>query len=321
MRGASLRQLRAFALVARHQSFAQAAEAVHLTPSAVSLQIKELESALGVTLFERGSKCVTLTRRGALLLPDVQRALGALQDADDVLTRLRGQDCEPVGLGMVSNAKYFLPRLLARFHERHPDVGLRIAVGNREHLLAQLQRGAVDFVVMGTPPTSLDVRAESFASQPLGIIASPDHELTRRRDIPARTLAHHDFITREPGSGTRAAMEQYFQEVGVEPPRVMEIASNEAIKQAVIARMGLAFLSLHTAGIELQRNTLVSVDVIGLPLVRRWHVVDLAAARLSDAAQSLRDFILEHGEATVAGQFDRLERAPMPSAAHAARPA
>ena len=312
MKGASLRQLRAFSLVARHQSFAQAASVLCLTPSAVSLQIKELEVALGLALFERQGKSVSLTRDGAQLLPDVHRALDALRDADATVSRLRGSQRERVRvrLGMVSNAKYFLPRLLAGFHEARRDVDLRITVGNREHLLEQLRRGDVDFAVMGSPPSSLEARAESFAAQPLGIVAAPGHELAGRRGIPASALAVHDFIVREPGSGTRAAMEQYFRDVGIDPPKVMEMTGNEAIKQAVMARMGLAFLSLHTAGMELQDEALVSVDVVGLPLLRRWHVVDLATTRPNDAAQMLRSFILDNGEAAIARQFDRVPLTP-----------
>ena len=173
MRGASLRQLRAFATVARHQSFARAAAELHLTPSAVSLQIKELEQTVGLPLFGRCGKAPCLTRAGELLLVDVRRALLALQDADDTLARLQGREAGAVAIGMVSNAEYFLPRLLARFHEAQAGVELRVSVGNREQLLRQLANNEVDLAVMGEPPRELDIQSEGLATQPLGILAAP----------------------------------------------------------------------------------------------------------------------------------------------------
>ena len=160
---------------------------------------------------------------------------------------------------------------------------------------------------MGTPAAELPARAESFATQPLGIVAAPGQVLTRTRDIARERLASHDFIVREPGSGTRAAMERFFRDARIEPPRVMETTSHEAIKQAVLAQMGLAFLSLHTAGLELRESMLIAVDVVGLPLMRGWYVVDMALGRRSDAAQALRRYILDHGQAAIAQQFDRVD--------------
>jgi DNA-binding transcriptional LysR family regulator len=306
MRGATLRQLKAFSLVARHQSFVRAAAELHLTPPAVSMQIKDLEQALGLPLFDRNGKGVALTRAGELLLVDVHRALQALQDAEDTLTRLRGRETGVVSVGMVSNAKYFLPRLLALFHERHRDVRLHLAVGNREQLVDQLRRGLVDLAVMGTPPPGLDANAEAFATQPLGIVAAPEHPLNGATAIPVAALAACDFIVREPGSGTRAAMDRFFRDACIEPPRVMEMTSNEAIKQAVIGNMGLAFLSLHTVGLELRDRLLVAVDVVGLPLLRRWFVVGLDAGSATASAQALRRFIGDEGGAFIARQFDGL---------------
>jgi len=303
MRGVTLRQLRAFALVARHHSFVRAAGELHLTPSAVSMQIKELEQAVGMPLFGRDHKTVSITRAGELLLVDVNRALAALKDADDTLGRLRGRETGVVSIGVVSNAKYFMPRLLARFHAAHPGVELRLTVANREQLVRQLGSNDVNLAVMGTPPGELATQAEPFAPQPLGIIAAPEHELAQQRAIAVEALAQLEFVVREPGSGTRAAMDRFFQNAHVEPIRVMEMTSNETIKQAVMANMGLAFVSLHTAGLELRERLLVAIDVNGLPLVRNWHVVHLKSEPLTDAADSLRRFITEQGGALIAAQF------------------
>jgi DNA-binding transcriptional LysR family regulator len=304
MRGVTLRQLRAFAAVARHHSFVRAASELRLTPSAVSLQIKELEQTVGLPLFGRGGKSVSLTRAGELLLVDVRRALLALQDAEETLGRLRGRETGVVSVGMVSNAKYFLPRLLAHFHAEHAGVELRVSVGNREQLVRQLCSGEVELAIMGTPPAELDSCAESFAPQPLGIVAAPAHPLANERQIPVATLRDHEFVVREPGSGTRAAMERFFREARVAPLRLMEMGGNETIKQAVIANMGLAFVSLHTAGLELQRRLLVILDVVGLPLVRHWYIVNMKTEPLSGTSELLRRFILEKGGSLINEHFD-----------------
>jgi DNA-binding transcriptional LysR family regulator len=304
MRGATLRQLRAFSVVAHHHSFARAARQLSLTPSAVSLQIKELEQRVGLPLFGRSGRDSCLTAAGEILLADVNRALSALDDVFKSVDRLNGGETGVVSVGMASNAKYFMPRFLARFHAAHPGIGLKVNVGNREQLLRQLENNEVDFAVMGQPPEDLDVRAEVLAPQPLGILAAPEHDLAESRAIPAAALTGCEFIVREPGSGTRAAMDRFFHEAQISPPFVMELPCNESIKQSVIANMGLAFLSLHTAQLELAAGTLVALDVVGLPLVRWWHVVSLRSRAMSDAAESLRGFISQFGNVFITGQFD-----------------
>jgi len=294
--------------VAHHRSFGRAAAELHLTPSAVSLQIKELEQCVGLPLFGRNGRSVSLTPAGESLLGDVNRALLALKDADDTINRLRGRETGVVSLGMISNSGYFLPRLLAKFNSLHPGIELRVSAANREQLLRQIANREVDFAIMGQPPQGLASLSEQLAPQPLGIIAAPHHQLAEERSIPVAALAIHKFIVREPGSGTRAAMERYFEETQISPPQVIELTSNESIKQAVIGNMGLAFISLHTAGLELQSGVLVALDVIGLPVMRFWYVVRMEGAPLSDAAESLRRYIVEFGGDFIAQQFVGLDR-------------
>jgi DNA-binding transcriptional LysR family regulator len=309
MRSATLRQLRAFSAVAHHQSFARAARQLHLTPSAVSLQIKELEQSVGLTLIGRKGRASCLTPAGEVLLADINRALAALKDAEDSVNRLHGGETGVVSVGMVSNAKYFMPGFLAQFHSMHPGVGLRVSVGNRAQLLRQIAHGDVDFAVMGQPPDDLDVRATALAPQPLGILAAPGHRLAQSRSLPAAALADCEFIVREQGSGTRAAMDRYFHQSNISPPLVMELPCNESIKQAVIANMGIAFLSLHTARLELSGKALVLLDIVGLPLIRGWHVVSLRSRPLTQAAKSLLEFINEFGNRFITRQFgDATER-------------
>ncbi len=315
MRSVTLKQLRAFAAVARHASFARAAAELNLTPPAVSMQIRELEGQVGLPLFDRSDKQVALTVTGEYMLVYARKILATLKDAEDAVARFRGLQGGRLVIGMVSTAKYFLPRLLARFREEHAEVEIRLVVsGNREQLVAAMQRNEVDLAVMGRPPREIATRAEPFAAHPHVIITPPDHALAKAMGhAPAQALANFPFIVREPGSGTRAAMEKYFADHRIEPRIAMEMASNESIKQAVMAGLGIAFLSLHTIGLELKAGLLATPDVEGLPIVRRWYVVNNLAKVLSPAAEAFRYFILEQGEAFLAGEFGALQPTDAPA--------
>lgn len=306
MKSVSLRQLTVFASVAKHLSFARAAEELHLSQPAVSMQIKELERSCELPLFERAGRTVRLTMPGEYLLVYARRVLATLKEADALMAGLRGVEGGRMTIGMVSTAEYFVPRLLARFRAEHPAVEIRLSIGNnREQLVRQLRDNEVDLAVMGRPPRELDARAEPFAANPLSIIAAPEHPLARRRRTAPKALEAEPFIVREPGSGTRAAMEQFFRDQRIAPPFAMEMSSNETIKQAVIANMGLAFVSLHTVALELSVGQLAALKVAGLPLMRRWHIVNIQAKPLSPAAESFRYFVLDQGESLLAEQFGK----------------
>lgn len=306
MKNLTLRQLRVFAAAAKHQSFGKAAEELHLTPPAVSMQIRELEGQVGLPLFDRTGRTVSLTVTGEYLLVYVRKMLATLKDAEDAIARFRGLEAGRLTIGMVSTAKYYMPRLLARFREDHPEVEVRLEVGNRERLVALMQAGEVDLAVMGRPPREFATRAEPFAVHPHVIVTAPDHPLTQAEHAGAAALAHYGFIVREPGSGTRAAMEQYFEEHRIAPHVVMEMASNETIKQAVMAGMGISFLSLHTIGLELKTGQIATPDIEGMPVLRRWYVVNTLAKTLSPAAEAFRYFVLERAETYLAQEYGAL---------------
>jgi DNA-binding transcriptional LysR family regulator len=204
---------------------------------------------------------------------------------------------------MVSTAQYFVPRLLARFHAEYPHVELRLSVGNREQLVNQLQNSELDLAIMGRPPRDVATRAEPFAAHPMGIIASPQHPLATGGPHPASLLTQFNFIIREPGSGTRATFEEYLNQHQMELPMFTEMQSNETIKQAVMANMGISFLSLHTIELELSSGLLAVPSIEGMPLLRRWYAVNSLAKLLSPGAETFRYFILEHGESFLAETF------------------
>jgi DNA-binding transcriptional LysR family regulator len=304
MRGATLRQFRIFAAAARHLSFAKAAEELHLTPPAVSMQIKELEEHVGLPLFDRSGRSVALTVTGEYLLAYVRKILATLKDAEDAVARFRGLQTGRLTIGMVSTAKYFVPRLMARFRAEHPGIEVRLAIGgNREQLAALLQSNDVDLAIMGRPPRELTTRAEPFAVHPHVIVTPPGHPLTQIDHAPAAALADYEFLIREEGSGTRAAMEKFFADHRLAPRVAMEMTSNETIKQAVMAGMGISLLSLHTIGIELKAGLIAVPDIEDLPLLKRWYVVNTLAKTLSPAAEAFRYFILEEAERFLAREY------------------
>jgi DNA-binding transcriptional LysR family regulator len=298
VKNVTFRQLRVFTEVARQLSFVRAAEALHLTPPAVTMQVKELESAVGLALFERQGRQISLTTAGEYFIVYAKRLLGTLKDADDAMARFKRLETGLLTIGMVGTAKYFVPHLLARFREEHPGVDVRLQVaGNREQLVALMQAGDVDLAVMGRPPREMACRAETFAAHPFVFVCPPGHPLLREGRVPAESLEAYPFIVREHGSGTRNAMETFLRERHVEPRISMVMTSNETIKQAVIAGMGLSFLSLHTIGLELSNRLLCIVDVEDTPVMRAWNIVHLQSKLLSPPAEAFRYFIIERGEA------------------------
>lgn len=305
LRNATLRQLRVFGAVARNLSFTGAAKELHLTQPAVSMQVKELEAACGAPLFERIGRGIHLTEAGGELAACAAGIAEQLRQTEERLDALRGLKKGLLRLGAVSTAKYFAPALLAAFKRAHPDVTVRFTVGNREEMIESLAANDADLVIMGRPPRELDTVAEAFATNPLVIVAAPDHPLAKRRRIPLRRLAEETFLIRERGSGTRAAMERVFKDRAVPYRAGMEVASNETIKQAVIAGMGIAFLSAHTMALELRARKLVVLDVAGLPIVRQWFVIHLKTKRLAPVAAAFRQFLVDHGTRIIAGAADR----------------
>ncbi len=291
----TLRQLRVFEAAASSRSFSKAAESLHLSQPGVSMHIKELEASAGLPLFERIGRKLYVTEAGQELLARAREILRALKDAEDTLDGLRGLRRGRINLALVSTAKYFVPQLLARFGKDFPELEIRLAVNNRDSVIDQLVANEVDLAIMGRSPQSLDIVAEPFAENPHVVIASPGHPLAAEHGIGVATVARENFIVREPGSGTRLAMQQFFGEHQVVFHVGMEMASNETIKQAVMAGMGVSFISRHTIDLETQTQRLVVLDVCGTPVIRQWHLAHLAKKRLSPTAVAFKEFVLEHG--------------------------
>ena len=295
MRHVTLRQLRTFAEVMRAGSYAAAAQALHLTPPAVTVQMRQLEERAGMPLLERTENGLVATAAGLELISAVSRVDSTLAECADAIAALRGLKGGHVAIGVVSTAKYFAPQALAGFLQRYPSIEVRLDVGNRAAIIAALEANTLDLALTGWPPEQLEVEKEPVGDHPHIVIARPDHPLAARRRVPPAALGEETFLVREPGSGTRLLMERFFTESRVSPRLGMEMGSNETIKQAVIAGLGIAFLSAHTVAAEVGEGRLIALDVVGLPVMRRWFVVHLKRKRLLPAAVALRDYLIGEG--------------------------
>lgn len=295
MKNATLRQLKVFETVARHLSFSRAAEELHLTQPAVSTQVRQLEGHVGLPLFEQLGKKIYLTPAGVEMLHYSRSIMQQFREAEDAMSQLKGISGGRLNVAVISAGDYFFPRLLAEFMQRHDGVTLNLAVHNREELLHQLAGNLTDLAVMVRPPEGMDTISESFAPHPYVIVAAPNHRLVGERNIPLAALADEAFVAREKGSDTWNSMQEGFAGRLSNLRIAMEIKSTETIKQAVIANMGIAFLSAHTVGLELQTGNLAVLDIEGFPVMLNWYVVHRKNKRLPPVALAFKHFLREEG--------------------------
>ncbi len=294
LRHTTLHQLRIFHAVAQNGSFARAAEALHLSPPTLSLQVKQLSESVGQPLFEQLGKKIYLTAAGRTLAAACEDIEARMERLGEDLAALQGVERGSVKLAILTTVKYTVPKLLGGFCAAHPGIDVAMVVGNREKLLQRLAGNEDDLYIMGQPPDQMDVVSEAFADNPLVLVAPPDHPLVGKKRIAPERLRSEPFILREPGSGTRLTSEKFFADHGIALKNRLEVGSNEAIKQTVAGGLGLAVLSAHTVTAELALGELVQLDVRGFPLIRRWHVVVPRGKRLSAAAQAFKDWLFTH---------------------------
>jgi DNA-binding transcriptional LysR family regulator len=299
MKDATLRQISVFEAVARHLNYSRAAEELRMSQPGASMHVKQLEEHAGLPLFEQMGKKIYLTSAGHEMLRYSRAIIQQIKEADEALAALKGIRGGRLNIAVISAGDYFFPGLLAEFCRRHEDVTVRLTVNNREETVHQLGENTTDLAVLLRPPENPDMIAEAFAPQPHVIIAAPEHGLVRKQRISLAALAHEAFIVREQGSDTRLVMEELLAEFRVKFNVTMEIKSTETIKQAVIAGMGISFLSAHTISTELQLGRLAVLDVEGFPVMRKWHIVHHKNKRLPPVAVAFKDFLLQEGAALI----------------------
>ena len=299
----TLRQIEVFNAVARHRNYTRAAEELHLSQPAVSMQVRQLEQGIGLPLFEQLGKQMHLTEAGGQMYIYSRNMSDLLVEAEAVFEAIKGVESGTLTISVATTASHFATRLLAEFSKQHEGITISLDVTNREALRKQLENNEPDLVIMGQPPEGVDVEAAAFMDNPLVMIAPANHPLIRQKKIPLSHFANENFVVREVGSGTRGATQRFFDEHGVTFNTGIEMTSNEAIRQAVEAGLGLAIVSIHTLELELETGRLDIIDVQGFPIMRHWYVIQRKGKRLSPAAQVFKEFVLEQ-----AAQFIRLPK-------------
>ena len=289
----TFRQLQVFEAVARHLSFTHAAEELFLTQPAVSMQVKQLESAVGLPLYEQLGKSIHLTEAGKLMLRYSTEIRSQVNEAEKELDDLKGTEGGLLQIAVASTVNNFAARLLSEFCQQYPRIRVSFDVTNRATLLKKLEANESDLALMGSPPGDMDLTGEPFMDNPLVIIAPPNHPLVGEKDIPLKKLKDDPLLMREVGSGTRVAMERFFLEKkNFKLISSIEMNSNEAIKRSVEAGLGLGIVSLHTIELEKELGRLEVLDVRSFPIVRQWYIVYRKGKRLSIAAESFKSFVL-----------------------------
>jgi len=284
--------MRIFDAVAEHKSISRAAEVLHLTPPAVSIQVKQLAEAAGQPLVEQMGKKLYLTEAGEAVALACRDVAARIERLGQELSALQGLEKGTLRVSILTTAKYFVPQLLGELSAQHPGIELSLFVGNRKSILDRIAHNQDDIYILGQPPENLKVVSIPFAPNPLVAIAPPDHPLAGEKNIDPKRLAEEPFIAREPGSGSRLGSEKFFAQHGCTPRIRMELGSNEAIKKTVAGRLGVSILAKITVELELARGDLVLLDVKGLPIERQWHLVYPKNKVLSPAAKVFKDFLV-----------------------------
>jgi LysR family transcriptional regulator for metE and metH len=295
LRELTIRQLRALAAVQRDRSVTAAAKRLHLTQPAVTLQIRNLQALAGLPLIQRTADGMLLTDAGREVLALSERIEAAIANCETSLEMMAGKTAGRIAIGAVSTAKYFVPFMISGFSKLYPNVDVTLSIGNRQEIGTALRGYDLDFAIMGRPPADIDMDVRLIGDHPHVIIAPTGHRLARKSSIALADLAHETFLTREPGSGTRGLMEQLFETARIRPRVGMAMGSNETIKQAVIAGLGIAFISAHTVATELDERRLVTLDVVGLPVIRQWFVLSRKDKILLPPARAMLDFLGARG--------------------------
>lgn len=295
LRQITLHQLKIFTALARHLNMTRAAETLHMTPAALSIQIKQLAEAMGTPLHEQIGKRLFLTDAGQLVDAASRDVFERLERLAADLAEEKGLERGSLRVSIITTAKYFVPRMLGEFCKRHPGIEVALEVANRDEIIARLARNLDHLYIMGQAPDNLAVVAVPFMENPLVLVAPADHPLAAQRDIDPACLAGELFIAREPGSGTRLAAERFFAARGIQPRVRMTLGSNEAVKQAVAGGLGLAVLSRHTLTLDESSGAFAVLDVRGFPLLRQWYAIYPEGKRLAPVARAFLDHIAGAG--------------------------
>lgn len=289
----TFRQLQVFRAVCETRSYSRAADEMALTQPAVSLQIRQLEELVGQPLFEYLGKKLYLTDAAEALQRASTDIFGRLDSLDMQLSDLRGSLAGQLSLAVESSAKYITPHLFAAFRRQHPEVSLQLLVVNHAQAVKRLSVSRDDLLIMSQVPTDMDLEFLPFLDNPIIAVAPPEHPLSHAATLSLQDLTPYPLLVREPGSGTRKASEDYLRQKRAHFAQTIQVASLDALREGVLADLGVALLPRHAVHLELASGLLRELPVAELPLYRSWCVVHPRGKRLSPVAQAFFTFIRE----------------------------
>jgi len=308
---ANIKQLITFQKVARLGNVSLAAEELFLSQSATSIQLSNLEDAVGTKLLNRTGRGIRLTEAGEVLYTLSERVLNVWQEVSDEMESYLGDFTGTLRIGAVTTAEYWLPHVLVNFANANPKVKLKLQVANRDEVVRYLAANEIDLAVMGRAPQEVKVKSTSFANNPTAFLAAPSHVLMHTPGLNLEMLANSQMLVREKGSGARASLERIFRTAGLKLSMGAELSSNESIKQLCIAGLGPAYLSLQSCLLEIRAGLLSVLPLANNPMNRRWHVVHLENKPLSQVATVFMEHLIRHGQADIERQLELMSKIPL----------
>jgi LysR family transcriptional regulator, low CO2-responsive transcriptional regulator len=308
LRHGMLPQLAVFEAVARLSSFTKAADELHLAQPTVSAQIKKLADNLQIPLFEQIGKRIYLTPAGENLYKGCQLLFTTLSDIEESLSDLRGLEHGRLRLAVSTTGKYFVPRLLAEFVKLHPAIEVSLQIHNRNTLIDRLSRNEDDLYVFSNPPNDFEIVTQPILPNPMVVFAREDHPLVHEKKISIEQLKNEKFIMREPGSGTRMVAYEAFDHHGLEPRVQMELSTNEAIKQAILAGLGISILSQYTLGLDTFEPRLSILNVQDFPIEKQWQFVYPVGKQTSSVSRAFMDFVRKEAPTLIKDHVGKIKR-------------
>jgi DNA-binding transcriptional LysR family regulator len=303
----SIKQLQIIEAIIETRSYSLAAERLHMTQPAVSMQMKQLQENIDIILFERQGKRIMPTQAGLDIHGYSRKIIALHEDLQAAIQGIKELHSGRIKVSAATTANHLITQMIANFSKIDSDISVALNITNRKQLIQQLQNFEPDLVIMGEPPANLELTSKNLVPNPLVIIAHPEHELAGNKNIPFKKIAEYEFIVRERGSGTRATIKRFFANHDEKFKTTLEMGSNEAIKHAVTAGLGLGIVSLHTIKLELEAKKLVILRVQHFPIMRYWHIVRRKGKHFSLAAQQFQDFIIKEAVVYADGYKQFLE--------------
>ena len=290
----TLRQLQIFKAVYETSGYSKAADQLGLSQPAVSSQIKLLEEALNVQLFEFVGRKLFVTPAGEMVAESCESIFEQLRKLQNEIHSLEGQVSGDLQITAVNTAQYITPYVLRPFLEQNPAVNVQVSVVNRAKAIERLNRNEGDLVIMGIVPTEKPFSSYPFLDNELIPVMSPQHPLSQLETLGAEEFFGAGVLIRERGSGSRLALEQHCQEHGLKLKPSMEFGSNDATKHGVLAGLGVAVLPKLSVISELRLGALISPELEGFPIRRTWCLVHPRSKRPSIVARQFIDFVDEN---------------------------